>query len=141
MPFSSHPDCQLWGCFPVNIDCTRLKICMQASFWKLNSNPAKNYNIALQCDVFMPCCSHDSWLRLPTIFSREYWLIFVSFLSALANDKLYRLAMQCLQAFFNLFTLFYNRLYYTSIWKFGIVNISFKISKKSFSLHRDGICA
>ena len=40
--------------------------------------------------------------------------------------------MQYLQPLFNLFTLFYNRLYYPSLWKFGIVDISFKISKKFF---------
>ena len=40
--------------------------------------------------------------------------------------------MQYLQPLFILFTLFYNRLYYPSLWKFGTVNISFKISKKIF---------
>ena len=65
-------------------------------------------------------------------FPEKYWLIFVGFFSTLANENLYHLAMQCLQAFFNLFILFYNRLYYPSIWKFGIVNISFKVKKKIF---------
>ena len=81
MPFSSHPYCQLWGCFPINIDCTSLKICIQASFWKLNSNPAKNYNIALQCNVFMPCCWLDSWLRCQIYFpgNTNFFPLFVHF--------------------------------------------------------------
>ena len=92
------------------------------------------WNAMFSCLVVDLILDSDCQLYFPG--NTNFFPLFVHF----GQWKIISPSNTIVKLFFNLLALFYNRISYPSIWKFSIVNISFKISKKKFLLCRDKIC-